>query len=515
MPTYRALPLLRPLIALILGIYVGFAYPNLNKLFLITIGSFLFATIFCYQILSFKLKQYLYWLSGVAFIGIFFLLGYWSVVRKDITQKENWFGKNKDSLANMVLVLDENPVPKTNNYLTKAEVIAISNNNQYQSSSGTLLIRIDTVLQNQYHFLAEDTLIVQSLIRPIQNFPNSSFDVATYYKRLRIYFQSNIKPQNLTAFHPNTSKGLSYCLQQCRTWILVQLRANITAKDNLSLAEALLIGYKDDLDKNLENAYRDAGIIHIIAISGMHLMLLYKLLEYTGLLFSKKNTAKKITKLLSLVVIWLFAFLSGAGPSVIRAAVMLSFIVVGELFSRQNNSLNSLVTSAFILLLICPEWIWNVGFWLSYMAVLGILLFYKPILLYPDFDNPLMRKIWEGISVTLAAQILTLPILMYCFGRVPLYFLFTNLLMVPLSSGILYLIILLLVVNWIPFLAKIIGNATDFLIGLMNGFVRNVAQYPMANISVSISFGQMMVLYGIIGIVLYLVKKKEETSIYN
>ncbi len=193
---------------------------------------------------------------------------------------------------------------------------------------------------------------------------------------------------------------------------------------------------------------------------------------------------------------------------------MLSFIVAGELLYRNNNSLNSLVASAFVLLVVQPEWIWNVGFWLSYMAVLGILVFYRPILEAPGFTHPFLRTVWEGIAVTLAAQILTLPVLMYCFGKVPLYFLFTNLLMVPLSSIVLYAAIVLLATSWIPFLAHIVGKMTDGLIGLMNGFVRHVAQYPLANISLSVSFVQMLFLYGIIGAVCYLARRRRDKRVY-
>lgn len=496
--------------ALLLGILSGFAFPYWNKSALIAIGGCLFVCTIGFQYVSFRRKQYLYWIAGINFMGIFFLLGYWATVRKDLTIQQNGFGKNKDSTTNMLLLLDDNPVPKTRSYLATAHIIATLQNHQYKSSSGKILLRIDSSIQNRRHFLTNDTLIVQTRIRPIRNMPGSSFDLVTYYKHLQIYHQAYIGTSSLVAYRRNTTQSIGHFLQQSRNWILATLRTNLYEKDNLALADALLIGYKDDLDKNLENAYRDAGIVHIIAISGMHLILLYKLLEFTGLLFSKSLTAQKVTKMLSLVVIWLFAFLSGAGPSVIRAAVMLSFIVIGELLYRNNNSLNSLTASAFILLLLRPEWIWNVGFWLSYMAVLGILLFYKPILQFPDFDNPLIRKIWEGIAITLAAQLLTLPILMYCFEKVPLYFLFTNLLMVPLSSMILYLIILLLVVNGIPFVTHIVGKATAFLIGLMNGFVRNVAEYPLVNISVSIGFVQMMVLYAVIFLSFALMQKKQK-----
>ncbi|PZP44094.1 MAG: hypothetical protein DI598_14900 [Pseudopedobacter saltans] len=514
MPAYRAIPLLRPLIALLLGILASYQYPYWSIQYIFIALAIAVVSLVAFHYFPFRFKIRLYWLSGFSILAMFFLLGYFVVRKNDSSSNPGWIGKQKDSVRLFVLVIQENPSKKTKSFLTKAETIGFYIDNQYQTVVGKTLFRIDTAIQNQYHFKDRDTVFLQTKIQPIRTYTNSNFDVATYYHRQNIEYQIHLTSENLQSLHPNKKKNIAYLLSGSQNWILHQLRRYFPNPDRLGLAEALLIGYKDDLDKNLLNAYQDAGIIHIIAISGMHLMLLYELLKWTGFLFLKKVRTRRSFQVFCLIFIWLFALLTGAGPSVIRAAVMLTFLVVGEVFYRNHNSLNSLVASAFLLLIVSPEWIWNVGFWLSYMAVLGILLFYKPILKWPDFENPIVRKIWQSISVTLGAQILTLPILMYCFGKVPLYFLFTNLLMVPLSSVILYGIIVLLAMCWNSYLASIIAKITDTLIWLMNSFVRKVSEYPLANISISIGFVQMMFLFGIISTLYYLFLKKTEEKLF-
>lgn len=510
MTAYRAIPLLRPLIALILGIYLGFEYPNGTTIYM-GIGLMLLVIfLFSYRFFSFERKIKLSSIAGMAILVSFFLLGYISVRLKDDSQKTNWMGKIPAGSHTWVLVLSENPSRKSKSFLTQANAVSILIQDKFYPTTGIILLHLDTSLQNQCHFNIGDTLIIQTNIKPIQTPANADFDVATYYKRQQIQYQASVYTNNLQTFSQDHSYQLSSILQTSQKWILQKLSTHIHQPENLGLAEALLIGYKEDFDKTLYNSYRDAGIIHIIAISGMHLLLLYELLKATAFLFIKNIQARKWIQLGCLIFIWLFAFLTGAGPSVIRAAVMLTSLVLGEVFYRNTQSLNSLVASAFLLLLFMPEWIWNVGFWLSYMAVLGILLFYKPLLIWLDFENKILRYVWSSIAVTLAAQILTLPILMYCFGKIPVYFLFTNLLMVPLSSIILYGLVIILAFNWFAPLANIVGTITEQLISWMNSFVRYVAQYPFANISISINALQMGLLYIIIGIISYLIFRKME-----
>ena len=144
--------------------------------------------------------------------------------------------------------------------------------------------------------------------------------------------------------------------------------------DESSIAKALLIGYKVDLDKDLVQAYSDAGVVHIIAISGLHIGIIYAILLwlFSMLPFTKKSRPLRLFFILT--GLWLFALLTGASPSAVRAAIMFSFIIIGTAFNKTGSVYNSIAASAFLLLCFNPYFLWDVGFQLSYLAVLGIVI---------------------------------------------------------------------------------------------------------------------------------------------
>jgi competence protein ComEC len=234
-----------------------------------------------------------------------------------------------------------------------------------------------------------------------------------------------------------------------RAKVLDILRTNIRGDKELGLAEALLIGYKDDLDKTLVQSYSNTGVVHVIAISGLHLGLIYFLLTW---LFKplKKQKFKWLRPIFILTGLWLFTLLAGAQPSVLRSAVMFTCIIFSDLFARKSSIFNGLALSALILLCINPFWLWDVGFQLSYSAVLSIVIFMKPVYNWIYFPNKIMDFLWKLTAVTIAAQIFTTPVSIYHFHQFPMYFILTNFVAVPLSSAIVIGEIILCVVSFIP-----------------------------------------------------------------
>jgi competence protein ComEC len=241
--------------------------------------------------------------------------------------------------------------------------------------------------------------------------------------------------------------------------------------DQLSIAEALLIGYTQDLDKDLVQAYSNTGVVHIIAISGMHLGLIYVMLVwiFSRLPYLRKSSAIKIFFVLS--CLWLFALLTGGSASILRSAVMFSCIVIGENFSKRTSIYNSLAASAFILLCCNPFYLWDVGFQLSYLAILGIVILQKPIYDLFFIKKKWLDRIWQLSAVSLAAQTFTFPICLYYFHQFPTIFLFTNLITVPLSTVILFVEIFLVALGWIPIVSTLIGKLTWALVWLMNKII--------------------------------------------
>ena len=279
-----------------------------------------------------------------------------------------------------------------------------------------------------------------------------------------------------------------------RAQVLQVLRQYIQSPQELGLAEALLIGYKDDLDKALVQAYTNTGVVHVIAISGLHLGLIYALLLWlTKPLRRKKLVWLQVT--LVIAALWLFTLLAGAQASVVRSAVMFTALALGTLLNRHGNIYNTLALSALILLLYHPFWLWDVGFQLSYAAVLSIIVFYRPIYIGLYFKNKALDALWKLMAVTLAAQILTTPFSLYHFHLFPVLFFITNLVAVPLSSLILVGEILLVAVAFVPPVAQGLGGLLHHLIHFLNNHILQMNSLPFASWqNISISFWQAALL---------------------
>ena len=250
------------------------------------------------------------------------------------------------------------------------------------------------------------------------------------------------------------------CLHKKGTWffsifekhrqvILSILRRYIDGQKEAGLAEALLIGYKDDLDKTLVQSYTNTGVVHVIAISGLHLGLIYRILLLVLKPLHTNVTLRWLEADSYIVRSMGIQFMAGAQPSILRSAVMFTFIVAGENFSKGPRS-TILALSAFFLLCYNPFWLWDVGFQLSYSAVLSIVIFMKPVYRLFYVKNKLLDYLWQLNAVTLAAQILTLPVSIYHFHQFPAHFILTNVLAVPLSSVILIGEIILCVISFAP-----------------------------------------------------------------
>ncbi|MBL7735890.1 MAG: ComEC/Rec2 family competence protein, partial [Chitinophagaceae bacterium] len=277
-------------------------------------------------------------------------------------------------------------------------------------------------------------------LQPIKNFmpPGpGSFDYRRYCAFAGIHFQVFLRPGEFTVLPETHSSPLQALLIYTREKIIRIIQKYIPGKKEQGLAEALLIGYKDDLDKSLLQSYSNTGVVHVIAISGLHLGLIYALLKAICLPIARLKKGRWIEPLVVLSGLWLFSLLAGGAPSVLRSAVMFSFIVLGKSISREASIYNNLAASAFALLCYHPYWLWDVGFQLSYAALTGIVMFMKPVYRLLVFKNKMADAAWKLNAVTIAAQWLTLPLILFYFRQFPNLFLLTNFIAVPLSSIIL------------------------------------------------------------------------------
>ena len=472
-------PFIRLLLPLITGIILQWRV-QLPVMLLSII--FLITSIFIIALFALPLfrKFQLGWISGICGFISFASFGALLVWMQDIRKNENWFGNHYHPKNVLIVSLQEDPIQKNKSYKALASAEWLYNGDSLKKVKGDLIIYFqkDSTIKD---FTYGQQIVIEKELQSIQNAGNpGGFDYKRFCLFQGITHQVYLKADEFVLLPGKKVHWFKQFLIDTRQQVINILQKYIDGKKEEGLAEALLIGYKDDLDKNLVQAYTRTGVVHVIAISGLHLGMIYLILVSILKPFKKNRHTKWIVPVFIVCFLWLFALLAGAQPSVVRSALMFTCIVLGENLSRKTSIYNTLSVSAFILLCINPFFLWDVGFQLSYAAVLSIVIFMKPIYQLIYINNKLLDSFWKINTVTIAAQLLTLPISVYHFHQFPNLFLISNLVTVPLSGLILYGEILLCAISFIPAVANSIGMMLTSLIKFMNGYVERIDAIPFS-----------------------------------
>ena len=470
-PIWKKAPFIRLLLPLIAGIvlqwYLQFTLPVIvTALISFSIAFLLFL------LLPIALRFKLQYLQGVIIQLLFVALGALLTRQQDIRHNKNWYGNYYRDGSYLVVRIDEPLVEKNKSFKADGYVESIILDGKATPATGKLLVYFskDSI---QTDLKYGDRILIHKNLQLIKNSGNpGAFNYQRYAAFQGIFHNVFLKEKDWVLLNENSKNRFAQLIFSAREYVLSVLQKNInTGKDELGIAEALLIGYTNDLDKDLVQAYSNTGVVHIIAISGMHLALIYVLLVWVFAKIPLVNKSKWLQLVLILTCLWLFSILTGASPSVLRAAVMFSFIAVGKNFFKQASIYNSLAASAFVLLCYNPYYLWAVGFQLSYLAVLSIVVFQKSIYNCIYIKNKWLDKAWQLMSVTTAAQLLTFPVCIYYFHQFPNLFLISNMIAVPLSGLILYAEIALIAFSWIPFVGSYLGKLVALSVNLMNKII--------------------------------------------
>ena len=308
--------------------------------------------------------------------------------------------------------------------------------------------------------------------------------------------------------------GLS---SQFRNYIEESLQKHAFKKDELGVIKALLLGQRQDVSKELITDYQQAGAIHILAVSGLHVGVILWLLTFLFKPLEKLKSGRFLKTFCIVLLLWMFAFIAGLSASVVRAVTMFTFLAVGLTFRRKNVIAFSLITSMFFLLIIKPMFLFDVGFQLSYLAVFGI-IWVQPKL--AEICKPKLKIInffWKLFTVSIAAQLGILPLSIYYFQQFPGLFLLSNFVIIPCLMSILIggiLVIILSLLNFLPdFFVVIYGK----VISWMNGFIRWISQQEdFLFKEISISFLMMTSCYVLIvfGVRFFLDKTPKKLSYF-
>ncbi len=363
---------------------------------------------------------------------------------------------------------------KPDNYNKKYIVSVNSFNNK--RASGKLLINIkrDSLSTS---LSVDDVLFTSSQLQDIRNPLNPhQFDYSKYLALKQVYHQLYIKQDELLLLRDSKTTIYGFA-DQLRAIINTKLIKAGFKSEALSIMNALLLGQRQTINKTIYNNYVNSGTIHILAVSGLHVGIILWILNFLfrPLLYLKYGNY--IRPILLIMILWSFAIIAGLSPSVTRAVTMFSIISIAMHLKRPTNIYNTLVISAFVILLFKPTFLFEVGFQMSYLAVLGIVSV-QPILYklwkpkYLVFD-----KLWQIFTVTLAAQAGVVPISLFYFHQFPGLFFISNIVVIPFLGLILgfgLLVIALALMNAIP---NFIVVAYNFIIDSLNGFISWVAQF--------------------------------------
>ena len=293
-------------------------------------------------------------------------------------------------------------------------------------------------------------------------------------KRQGIFYQVFLKDQAILAIpqSPKTITGYAETIREVLHKHLEQLPFKVIER---AFIKALLLGQRQDISSNVYEAYKKAGAVHILAISGLHIGILLLILQFIlkPLLYFRHG--KFVSLVIILCVLWSFAIIAGLSPSVVRAVTMFSLFAIVKVLKRSSNTINTLAVSAFILLLARPGFCFDVGFQLSYAAVASIIII-KPILdSWWHFKNRIFNWFLDLLKVSIAAQIGVLPLSLYYFHQFPGLFFVTNMVVVPFLIIILCLGIATLILVVIHKPQEFLVNSLGRLIQFMNRFVEWIA----------------------------------------
>lgn len=496
-------PIFRILLPFVLGIVFYFiTKPIIHNYVIITTVFSLVFIIVVFHILAGKYWNY-QWLYGAFIYLAFFVFGFIISVQQGKTSDIGIKGE-----AKILGTVENEPKLKENSVQTRISIEAYETNNEWYATTGFIQLFLEKT-DEAAKLKAGDQIIFSPDLQQYENAGNPyEFDYEKYLWQHLIsysdYLTGNewIKTETYKKFH------VKRFAQNIRNSLINIYRENGLEGDELAVATALSLGNKSSLSDNVRQSYSISGGMHVLAVSGLHVGIVFLVIN-SLLGFLKKKKHLLIKTVLVILLIWFYALITGLSPSVTRASLMFSLFALGKVMKRNPGFLNILSTSALISLIINPFAITEIGFQLSYAAVGSIVFFYPRIYSLITVSNKILDKLWSLVAVSVAAQIGTLPLTIYYFNQFSNYFILTNILLIPLVSIAIYSAILLIVVSPIGFLSVFVGKIFNFIIYLMNTGVSFIESLPWSASTIYIDRFQFVLLIAIILLVVFILEYRK------
>lgn len=475
-------PFIRLLVPFAIGIMVAFSLnvfsveENVIRILLIILFFLLISLI----ITSKLIRSYRYrWIFFLLLFVYLILLGFSFVKIRDFKLIVNGITKIDNIPKYYLARLCECPMSKEKSVKVMLDFYAFEEDDNVKSMDSKIIAYFEKN-EKSLSLKYGDCIALFASPDEVEKPPNpEQFDYKDYLYKKGVTHQVYLKSDAWIDIGCNDSNPIYRFSYLMRDFLLETMQKLGVQDEEYSVAAAILLGYDDTLPQELRQKYVAAGAMHILCVSGLHVGVIFMVFSYMLIFLDDRKKHQRVVKhLILLFLIWFYALLAGLAPSILRATIMLSFVIIGNVINKKGVVLNSLAASAFILLCVNPANLFDVGFQLSYVAVIGIVVLQKPILNLIYSKYKIVNKIWEITSVTLAAQIATAPFTIYYFHQFPIYFWLSNLFMTPISSVVIMGGMIMLLIFFIPYVNVAVAWIVSKMIYVMNFGVSWIESLP-------------------------------------
>ncbi len=408
----------------------------------------------------------------------------------------------------MLVHITELPQRRAHSFRAVAEVLEVvdSGGNAYSCTGKMLLYFVDgdtTQGSAECGITYGDRLLV--VAKPVVPWAGDTtdggFNYRQYLKRQGILHTSFIRDgeYRITSHDTNTLLSRVNALRQSLIEIIHHSRLTSSQQ---GIAEALFLGWNDDLDTPTKERFKQAGIAHLLCVSGLHVGIVAIMIGWMLLPLGNRPAMRIVRGAIQIIFIWLFVLLTGMHTSTMRAGLMFTLVVVGQMLYSRPPTLNAIAASAIILLVCKPLSLFEVGFQLSYCSTIGIVLFTRRLerlIPLPEMGGRiggvagwLLEKVRSIFCVSVVAQISVAPLILYYFHSFPVYFLVANVVVVPFAGVLLGSVLLTVSLSWWPMAFELTGRVSGLLLGATEWVTRIVASWPLASLEVAHFDGWML-----------------------
>ncbi|MBN1386893.1 MAG: ComEC/Rec2 family competence protein [Bacteroidales bacterium] len=440
-------------------------------------------------------------LHGILFHCCIFFLG--SSVSILQTKKLNFMVPVRQEF---VLRTDDYPEPASRSLMLNTSIIRAGGNNNHTNNK--LLLYTDELYLSSS---LEPGSIIRLASRPVEitDFDSSdSFDYRLFMNRRGfrycIFCYDSI---SVIGERP----GPRHLGLRLRRFLLNRLENTLPDKKTLSVVSAMTLGYRELLDNEIKEEFRKSGIIHIMAVSGLHVGIISMIIVY--FLKITRIRSGTLRLLISLLLIWTYALLTGLSPSVTRASVMFSFLNTGYLINRPVKPLNSVMASAFLILIANPHMLYEPSFLLSYSAVIAIVANYRNLLAKISFRGLLMGSIWKIMTISILAQAGTIPFVALFFGEIPILSVLSNLFAIPLATIILFAGFTLIFLAGLPLFPEVLNSLLFSCVNTLSDAAATIASWDRVVITADgLSASRAVVLFFLLIILVRFLLDREKDN---